>query len=54
MVELFTKCDEDYGRRVGEGLKMMASQKQSGVTDSAKQTKAVDKAETESTEAKPY
>ena len=45
MIERFTNCDEDYGRRVAEGLKMHA-ESQEQVAESAGEM-----AETESTEA---
>ena len=48
MIEMFKKCDEDYGRRVEEGLKK-------DVVDSEEIKKeAVKKAEQESQEARPY
>jgi len=56
MVELFTQCDEDYGRRVAEGLKMkaemMAKEKASFVDQQG--ADGVQQANTDSTEAKPY
>jgi catalase len=57
MIELFTKCDADYGRRVAEGLKKMADSSQTGAPIGAKAgevNKAVKKAEKESHPAKPY
>lgn len=56
MVELFTQCDEDYGRRVAEGLRMKAEmiskEKASFVEENA--SEGIDKANTDSTEARPY
>jgi catalase len=55
MVELFTKCDEDYGRRVREGLQKAAGQnKSSGPMGSTKSEEAVKEAEAKAHEAKPY
>jgi catalase len=48
MIELFTNCDEDYGRRVAEGLKMH-TESQEQVAEPAGEM-----AETESTEAREY
>jgi catalase len=50
MIELFTQCDQDYGRRVAEGLKM-ASAKSS---EKGRSAQAVEQAEQVSKEAKPY
>ena len=47
MVELFTKCDADYGRRVAEGL-------QKGSIGSTTSGDAVKQAEETAHEAKPY
>jgi len=52
MVEMFTKCDQDYGRRVSDGLKMVAKDRKSNGMD--KESDAVRKAEEESNSAKPY
>jgi catalase len=60
MIEHFTKCDEDYGRRVAEGLRqkkeMMMKEKQTvGSPSGAAHTKeAVQQAEEEGRNAKPY
>src|SRR5690606_20880427 len=57
MIDLFSQCDEDYGRRVAEGIKMkkemMMSMKDEGV-GSEDENEAVKKAEEESNESKPY
>lgn len=56
MVELFTQCDEDYGRRVAEGLKakdeMIKEEKASFVKEKA--SIGVDQANTNASEAQPY
>jgi len=55
MIELFTQCDAEYGRRVAEGLEkaaLMKSTKES--MGSTKSAEAVREAEELSTEAKPY
>ena len=57
MVEMFTKCDEDYGRRVSDGLKMAARKKATNGMDKSQVGKAdaaVKKVEDESNNAKPY
>lgn len=55
MVELFTRCDEDYGRRVKEGLAKAAKEDiQKGPIGSAHSQDAVHEAETVSREAKQY
>lgn len=55
MLEYFTNADEDYGRRIREGLaKAMEMMKDSGHTSSAAADKAVDKAENMGHEADPY
>lgn len=54
MIELFTKCDEDYGRRVAEGLRNADSGGQSGPIGTAHTDEAVQQAQQESKEAKPY
>ena len=57
MVELFTQCDEDYGRRVKEGLAMAAKDKQekmNGMSKEEKQHQAVQQAEASGKNAKPY
>lgn len=54
MIDLFTQCDEDYGRRVAEGLKMSV-QKMNKVQAGPMDTdKAVKEAEKMAKEAKPY
>jgi catalase len=55
MIELFTKCDADYGRRVADGLKQAngdASQKGPIGSDTAGE--GVQQAKSESRESKPY
>lgn len=57
MIDLFTQCDEDYGRRVAEALQekkeMMKSMKDEQMgTETEKE--AVSKAEDDSHDAKPY
>ncbi|MGV3558863.1 catalase [Larkinella arboricola] len=56
MIEMFTQCDEDYGRRVAEGLKMAAESKEKrmDVSKTEREGQAVQQAEQESTDAKPY
>ena len=57
MVELFTKCDEDYGRRVKEGLQKSAEMmEKEGImgTGDAKSEEAVKKAQEDSKKGKPY
>ncbi|MFS0865015.1 catalase [Fredinandcohnia sp. 179-A 10B2 NHS] len=55
MLEYFTNADEDYGRRVREGLsKAMELMKDADHTSSAAADKAVDKAENMGREADPY
>jgi catalase len=53
MIELFSQCDADYGRRVAEGLRDSGNGQQAsnGASDAAN---AVTQAEEESKEAKPY
>jgi len=57
MIDLFTQCDEDYGRRVAEGIKkkkeMMMSMKDESIGSEDEQ-EGVRKAEEESRESKPY
>jgi catalase len=52
MVELFTQCDEDYGRRVAEGLKTKKEAMTGGMETPADE--GVKKAEENSTESRPY
>jgi catalase len=55
MVELFTKCDPEYGRRVAEGLQKVASQQISkGPIGTTGSDTAVQQAEAKAHEAKPY
>ncbi|WP_256012647.1 catalase [Desertivirga xinjiangensis] len=55
MVELFTQCDADYGRRVSEGLANAAGMDiQKGPIGSTQSHDAVTQAENVSNEAKPY
>ena len=54
MVELFTKCDEDYGRRVREGLEKMRNKKQHDGIGTADEHQAAQAAEEISKESKPY
>ena len=53
MIELFTQCDADYGRRVAEGLRG-SSNGQHGPIGSAHSDDAVREAEEVSTEVKTY
>src|SRR5687768_4288169 len=52
MVEMFTQCDPEYGRRVAEGLKAAASEP--GPIGTKESHTAVQQAEQVSREAKPY
>ena len=54
MIELFTKCDADYGRRVAEGLRNASSTNEKGPIGSVKTGDAVKEAEEKSHAAKPY
>lgn len=55
MIELFGKCDPNYGRRVAEGLQKAASQHmEKGPIGSAHAEEAVQQAEAQAHEAKPY
>ena len=54
MIELFTQCDEDYGRRVAEGLKKAHEMMQKGQMSEKGNKEAVKMAEEKSKEAKPY
>ena len=54
MIELFTKCDADYGRRVAEGLRNTPSTNEKGPIGSTKTGEAVKEAEEKSHPAKPY
>jgi catalase len=53
MVELFTKCDPEYGRRVADGLKQVGP-KEPGPIGSTETHTAVRQAEEMAKEAKPY
>lgn len=57
MIDLFTQCDEDYGRRVAEAIQkkkeMMMSMKDEKIGTEDEQ-EAVNKAEDDSHEARPY
>lgn len=55
MINLFTQCDADYGRRVAEGLRNAVTQNiAKGPIGSAGSDKAVQQAEATAHEAKPY
>jgi catalase len=59
MVELFTQCDPDYGRRVAEGLKAGSNGQPNGKQTgqpigSANANDAVKQAEEISHDSKPY
>ena len=55
MVELFTQCDPDYGRRVAEGLKSGSNGQHNGQPLGAVHANdAVKQAEELSHESKPY
>ncbi|KAA6440864.1 catalase [Dyadobacter flavalbus] len=55
MIELFTQCDEDYGRRFAEGLKASESKViDAGPIGTTDTHKAVEQAESVSREANPY
>ncbi|HZI25439.1 MAG TPA: catalase [Chryseolinea sp.] len=55
MIELFTQCDQDYGRRVAEGLKKVDPAKVSkGPIGSTQTHQAVKQAEEVAKEGKPY
>lgn len=55
MVELFTQCDADYGRRVKDGLAAAAKENiQKGPIGTTKSHDAVKEAEQVSRESKPY
>ena len=53
MIDLFSQCDQDYGRRVAEGLKM-ARKSMDEMEDSKRDRQAVEQAEDVANEAKPY
>lgn len=54
MVELFTQCDPEYGRRVKEGLQQAAKNISPGPIGGTKSEEAVQQAEEVSKESKPY
>lgn len=54
MIDLFTQCDAEYGRRVAEGLKNAGKDIDKGPIGSTRSGEAVEQAQTESREAKPY
>lgn len=54
MVELFTKCDVEYGRRVREGLQNASDAIEKGPIGSTQSHTAVKEAEQKSTESKTY
>jgi catalase len=54
MVEMFTKCDPEYGRRVAEGLRNLAGPKEPGPIGTTETLSATKQAEEVATEAKPY
>jgi catalase len=54
MIELFTQCDSDYGRRVAEGLQQTNGSMELGQMSESHAKEAVREAEEKSLEAKPY
>jgi catalase len=54
MVEMFTQCDPEYGRRVKEGLEHAAKNISPGPIGGTKSKEAVEQAEAVSKESKPY
>lgn len=55
MIELFTKCDPEYGKRVSEGLKMAMKEKiDKGPIGSTQTHQAVKQAEATAHDANPY
>jgi catalase len=54
MIELFTQCDPDYGRRVAEGLQKASANISKGPIGVPNSAEGVQQAEEESKEAKPY
>ncbi|WP_229368086.1 catalase [Telluribacter humicola] len=54
MLELFTQCDEDYGHRVGEGLKNFKMDDSGGPIGTNKSSEGVRDAEEKSHQSKPY
>ena len=53
MIDLFSQCDQDYGRRVAEGLEM-ARKSSADIQESKSDRQAVRQAEDVAKEAKPY
>ena len=53
MIDLFTQCDAEYGRRVAEGLKQPVAESANGMGNE-KAHEAVEEAEQMSHEAKQY
>ena len=55
MIELFTQCDPEYGRRVAEGLRnVQLGEEAKGPIGSTKSGEAIAQAEEVAKEAKPY
>jgi len=55
MIDLFMQCDEDYGKRVAEGLaKMPVDESNKGPIGTTKSHEAVKQAEDESQSSEPY
>ena len=54
MIEHFTQCDPDYGRRVAEGLRAASDSGQKGPIGSTHSHDAVEQAIDQSREANPY
>jgi catalase len=54
LIDMFTQCDEDYGRRVAEGLRSDNADGQSGPIGSTKTEEGVKEAQDVSRESKPY
>ncbi|WP_423149498.1 catalase [Rubrolithibacter danxiaensis] len=54
MIEMFSKCDPEYGRRVAEGLKNASESIEKGPIGSTSSHTAVEEAEEKSRESKPY
>jgi catalase len=54
MIELFTQCDAEYGRRVAEGLRQKSGTTDKGPIGTTESASAVAQAEAVSKESKPY
>ncbi len=54
MIELFTACDEGYGKRVAEALRQADNLTEKGPIGTAHSKEAVEQAIEHSKEAKPY